>query len=106
MIRYGCLVCPICGCELDYYSRIKRIMRSKRGKTEFIYIRRMRCRGCLAIHRELPENLLPYKHYESEVIFGVIEGLITVNTLGFEDYPSEITMRRWVTRKIEIYDRL
>ena len=26
---------------------------------------------------------------------GVLEGLITCETLGFEDYPCEMTMIRW-----------
>ena len=104
MVRAGVSVCPKCGSTLEYYGRVKRILKTKRGCINTIYIRRLRCSGCLSIHRELPEDVLPYKHYESEVIFGVIEGLITSDTLGFEDYPSELTMRRWITQKI--FDRL
>lgn len=106
MVKIGISVCPICGYQLDYYGRVKRIIRTKRGATQFIYIRRLRCKHCFSIHRELPDDLLPYKHYESEIIFGVIEGLISCDTLGFEDYPSEETMRRWLTQKMRIYDRL
>jgi hypothetical protein len=36
--------------------------------------------------------------YESEIIIGVLEGLITCETLGYEDYPCEATMRRWRAR--------
>ena len=39
--------------------------------------------------------LHPYKQYDSEIIDGVIEGLIDSDTLGFEDYPCEMTMKRW-----------
>lgn len=38
----------------------------------------------------------PYKQYEAELISGVLEGLITVETLDFEDYPCESTMKRWL----------
>ena len=30
---------------------------------------------------------------------GVIEGLITPETLGYEDYPCEMTMHRWMNEK-------
>ena len=51
------------------------------------------------LHRELTELLFPYKQYESEVITGVLEGLITCETIGFEDYPCEMTMLRWLSQK-------
>lgn len=47
------------------------------------------------IHRFLPECVHPYKQYDAEIIDGVIEGLIDSDTLGFEDYPCEMTMKRW-----------
>ena len=54
------------------------------------------------LHRELPEELFPYKQYESEVIRGVLEGLITCETLGYEDYPCEVTMIRWIAQKQQL----
>lgn len=81
------------------------MIKTKRGVVVPVYLRRLRCSGCSEIHRELPDDILPFKHYESEIVFGVVEGLITSSTLGFEDYPSEITMRRWIMQKI-FYDRL
>lgn len=56
---------------------------------------RFRCDCCAVTLRELPDWLLPYKHYDKYIILGVVEGLITSETLGFEDYPCEITMKRW-----------
>lgn len=38
------------------------------------------------MHRELPDFIFPYKQYEAEIIIGVLEGFITCETLGFEDY--------------------
>lgn len=51
---------------------------------------------CNSIHREIPPEILPFKQYEKEIVEGVIEGLITSDTLGFEDYPCEMTMKRWI----------
>ncbi len=47
------------------------------------------------LHNELPDCLVPHKHYEAEVISGVIDGTVTDEDLDSEDYPSRMTMDRW-----------
>ena len=96
MINLNDKNCPICGGELKYYDRVKRIVRTKKGKKNDIHIKRFRCKTCNGIHREIVDDILPNKHYEREIILGVIERYITNETLGFENYPSEITMKRWL----------
>ena len=88
-------VCQICGSALKYYDSVLRIVRSKARKTDHVKIPRFRCPRCGEIHRKLPADILPYKQYEAEIIRGVIEGFITCETYGFEDYPCEMTMIRW-----------
>lgn len=88
-------VCSSCGGNLKYYDSVKRIVRTKNGHTSWIKVRRMRCVSCRELHRNLPDFLFPFKQYESEIIIGVLEGLISCETLGFEDYPCEMTMKRW-----------
>ena len=78
MITNDVSTCPKCGGDLKYYDRVTRIVRTKGRKTWKIPMRR-----------------LPYKQYEAEVIIGVLEGFITCETIGFEDYPCEMTMVRW-----------
>lgn len=99
MINIGDLLCPYCSNDLKYYDKVKRNLRTKNSVIKIIYIRRFKCNNCKTIHREIPENVLPYKHYELEIIKGVREGYITSDTIGFEDYPCELTMNRWCTRK-------
>lgn len=99
MIKINEKYCPICKNKLKYYDSVKRIVKTKSGKTKKIVIRRLRCSSCKSLHRELPGSILPYKEYESEIIMGVIEGLITPETLGYEDYPCEMTMHRWMNEK-------
>lgn len=102
MITNNESTCPKCGGALKYYDSVKRIVRTKNRITDWISIRRMRCANCRALHRELPDGILPFKQYETEVIIGVLEGLITCETLGFEDYPCEVTMIRWLnTQKLQ-----
>lgn len=100
MVDFGDTVCPICGGELRYYDKVQRILRTKYRRTERLDIRRMKCKVCGKLHRELPDNIYIYKQYEADIIDGVVEGLITSDTLGFEDYPCERTMLNWIaTRK-------
>lgn len=102
MVKADKTVCPKCGGQLRFFDNVKRIVRTKARMTEWIVIRRLRCDVCGTLHRELPEELYPYKQYEAEVIIGVLEGLITCETLGFEDYPCEMTMARWMAHKQQI----
>ena len=95
MVSNDTSTCPKCGGNLRYYDSVARMIRTKGRKTEKIPMRRLQCIGCGAVHRELPELIFPYKQYEAEIIIGVLEGLITCETLGFEDYPCEMTMIRW-----------
>lgn len=94
--------CPSCGGVLKFYDMVKRVMRTKGRASERVKIRRLKCTKCGAVHRELPEFILPYKQYEAEIIKGVLEGLITCETLGYEDYPCETTMNRWLAQKAQL----
>lgn len=94
--------CPKCGGDLKHYDSVRRIVRTKARRTTRVKLRRLRCIGCGALHRVLPDTLFPYKQYEAEVIRGVLEGLITYETIGFEDYPCEMTMARWKTQKEQL----
>ncbi len=96
MVSEDKLICPKCGGTLRYFDRVQRIVRTKGRKTWRVPLRRLRCSNCGALHRELPELIFPYKQYESEVIRGVTERLITCETLGVEDYQCEMTMERWI----------
>lgn len=95
MVTEEAIYCPDCHAELKYYDSVKRILKTRYGRKKLILIRRLYCEGCKKYHREIPEFIFPYKHYEKEIILGVVEGLIDFNTIGFEDYPSELTMIRW-----------
>ncbi len=50
----------------------------------------------MSYHNELPDVLLPYKHYEAEVVSGVIDGIVTPEDQDSEDYPSFSTMLNWL----------
>ena len=87
MVLEGAEFCPDCGGKLQYYDKIKRIVRLRGHKSEYIDIKRYKCRVCGKVHRSITEDIFP--------ITGVVEGLITPDTLGFEDYPTETTIKEW-----------
>lgn len=92
-------ICSDCGISLKYYDTVSRIVRTKDRSSSHIKVQRFKCPECGIIRRKLPDYIYPYKQYEAEIINGVIEGLITCNTIGFEDYPCEMTMKRWKNQK-------
>ena len=101
MVNDCILKCPDCGGNLIYYDKVTRVVRTKRRQTDWVELRRMRCDRCGKVHREIPDYILPYKQYEADLIQGVMEGLITTDTYGYEDYPCEITMIRWRSQNLQ-----
>lgn len=89
-------LCPKCGMGQKYYDSVERIVRTSYGRANKVQVQRYKCLECGYIHRELPKYLISYKHYTNEIRNGVISGKITPETLGYEDYPCEMTMKRWI----------
>jgi len=89
-------ICPVCKETLRYRDSRQRIRKKEGGEKEHLMIRRFRCDHCHSYHNELPDCLVPYKHYETEVICGVLDGVVSPDDLESEDYPSFITMLRWL----------
>lgn len=88
-------ICTKCNGELRHHDTVKRIVIGKRGVKKTILVEKLKCKKCGHTVRILPEGIYPHKHYEADIIEGVAEGLIDECTLGFEDYPSDMTMKRW-----------
>lgn len=88
-------ICPCCGTKLKYRDTRRRIMKKEGGVVIFLMLRRLFCRKCRRLHIELPACLSPYKHYDVEVIEGVIDGIVTEDDLDSENYPCAATMERW-----------
>ena len=88
-------VCPECQTPLKYRDTRQRHIRKEGGVKLWGRIRRLLCTKCHRLHNELPTNLSPYKHYEVEVIEGVVDGFVVPNDADSEDYPCVKTMERW-----------
>lgn len=95
MVSNDVLVCPNCKGVLKYYDSVKRIVRTDNGQILWTRINRLVCCDCNATHRQLPQYLLPYRHYEERIINGFLSGALTSDNLAFEDYPCETTVKEW-----------
>lgn len=87
--------CPICGEPLSYRDTCERVMLLEGRERRIYIIRRLKCHRCGKLHRELPDCLVPHKHYAAEVISGVLDGIVTPEDDDSADYPCEATMKRW-----------
>jgi len=72
------------------HSTVKRHYRTEDGEKHWIRIRRLRCKECGKIHRQLPDAILPYKHYLAQVIENVLENMEPEPT-----EPDASTLARW-----------
>ena len=81
---------------LRYRDSRPRICKKEGGTRERLMIRRFRCQNCHSYYNELPNCLVPYKHYEAEVIADVLDEVILPEDLDSEDYLSFNTMLRWL----------
>lgn len=88
-------LCPVCASCLKYRDSRDRIVKKHGGKTIRISIRRLKCDICRRFHNELPNILVPHKHYSSEVIEDTIDEASTPEDSATEDYPCEKTIQRW-----------
>ena len=67
-------VCPVCGHILIVIGIRERKYIDSDGTKKVLVIRRLRCKGCLAIHHELPDILIPYKRHCAETVESIIGG--------------------------------
>ena len=67
-------VCPICGQGLVVVGTRRRGVKDRLGEKVILIIRRLRCKGCHAIHHELPDMIVPYKRHCADTVEKVVGG--------------------------------
>lgn len=87
--------CPICGEPLVYRDSCERWMLLEGHERQRFLIRRLKCLKCGKLHRELPDFLTPFKQYATEIISGVLDGIVQSDDEDSADHPCEETMSRW-----------
>ena len=90
-------ICPVCGSPLCKRDKKLRVHKEAGGKKSWFAINRLKCSNehCNRLHNELPDCLIPYKHYGTAIIEDVLDGVMGPDDLDTEDYPCEGTMNHW-----------
>ena len=91
-------VCPHCKSKLKKHSWVLRVKKLAGGIKEWRLIEVRKCtgEGCGRKHRLIPDDQVPYKHYEGQLIEKVADDALTeAEELEAEDYPCEETVARW-----------
>ena len=83
--------CPQCGGRLRYRDSVLRNVKNLLSEAMRFLLRRLKCQACGKLHRELPNTICPYKHYEADVIQAVIDGSEEASSCSADDS----TIRRW-----------
>lgn len=65
--------CPLCGSRLFSHGTCRR-KSIEEDCLEIHQLRVLKCRNCKRTHRELPDTLVPYKHYGRKLISAVVAG--------------------------------
>lgn len=91
-------ICERCGGIMKRYDRVKRVIRVGDEGKKTIFVERYRCTVCGHMKRALPDGVVRFKQYTADVIQEVRNGSITPETIGYEDFPCEETMKRWKKR--------
>ena len=105
MIPAYSAICPKCHVMMKHYDKVRRVVRSANNSKYYIQLNRVKCPKCKHVHRVIPDVLFPYKQYESRIVFKTIFGIITSDTILYEDYPCEKTIERWREYFIDYYDK-
>ena len=81
--------CPDCGGPVKVRDSKRRKLIMDDESVHIFKLRRLKCQVCGALHLEMPDCMLPNKHYCAQVIKGIVEG-------NRNDCPADdATIYRW-----------
>ena len=81
--------CPICNGRVTVRDSRNRKVIDDTGKCKVYKLRRLKCTSCNKLHLELPDSMVPYKHYEAAVIESTLDGVT-------DSCPADnSTIQRW-----------
>ena len=100
LVLSGELVCVLCSGTLKVHGCYRRHCRNEDGERQYGWVAQGHCESCGKYPAFIPQFLMPYKHYRTEVIERVIaesENGVAVEHLG--GYSADVsTMRRWISQ--------
>ena len=86
--------CPVCGGQLRVHGTCTRKLRRSEG-IDVYRLRVMECKTCGKTHRELPEEIVPYKRMDTELLSNISE-VSKEEDLGDIEVSTWKRVREWV----------
>jgi len=98
LVRTGAVLCPLCYGTLTVHGSYSRHCRDEGGNRSYGWIAQGHCITCNVYPALIPDFIMAYKHYKTEVIEGVVAACEEGNVVeGLGGYAADAsTMRRWV----------
>lgn len=98
-INYGYLRCPKCQSSQlirwGTYERTAIYIGESQVEEKRLTIQRYRCKSCGKTHGILPEGLIPYKQFATDIITEVLLNPYSKNINDITNYISYETIKRW-----------
>lgn len=99
LTNYGYLTCPNCYSSLlirwGTYERMAICIDDNKIEEKLISIQRYRCKSCGKTHGILPEGLIPYKQFATDIITEVLLNPYSKNIDDIANYINYDTIKRW-----------
>lgn len=81
--------CPACGGTMRVRDSKRRHVILSDGEVQIFSLRRLKCMQCGTLHIELPDLIVPHKHYSRDAIHKALSGAVL-------NCPAEnSTIYRW-----------
>lgn len=87
--------CPHCGGLMRIRDSKKRKMILSDGTVQIFVLRRYKCTVCGRVHLELPDVMIPHKHYAREAIVETVRG-------ERKCAAEQSTIYRWNKEKLQL----
>lgn len=87
--------CPHCGGVMRIRDSKKRKLILSDGTVQTFVLRRYKCTECGRVHLELPDIMIPHKHYAREVIIETVRGERKCSA-------EQSTIYRWNREKLQL----
>lgn len=87
--------CPHCGGAMTVRDSKRRKLSLSDGTVQMFVLRRYKCKICGRIHLNLPDIMLPHKHYAREAIIETVRGERNCSA-------EQSTIYRWNREKLQL----
>ena len=90
--------CPECGKIMTFHDTCNRHGLNEKAECTWYVLRRFQC--CGSTHREIPDFLFPFKHYEADVVQSAIDE--NTDKIAADESTIRCWRRQWRTQEMRV----